>query len=347
MRATNMLRSLACLILCGALASAQSDALLSGLEKFHKGDYAHAEQDFRSALKHGPDQRARVFLALTLAATSRCSEAEPVLEEASQSSDRDVARLAALALAQCQMEASRWDDAASVLSRLKLADPADPDVLYEIARLHNRAWNDTIHQLYEKNPSSFRVNQLSGEVLSTQGQFADAATEFRKAIAKNPQALNLHFQLARALLLSSHSTENFDAALKELDAELALNPRDSVALYQQAQILLNQQQPAQAAAKLQLALDINPAFPEALIALGKLRTDEKKSDEAIALLTKAAALSPKSEAAHYCLMIAYRNAGRMKDAKRVKAELDQLQKAPEGEFNEFLKKLGEKPPEPK
>lgn len=342
-----MLRSSVCLILLGAFAFAQSDAFLKGLEKFHKGDYAHAEQDFRAALHQGPDQRATAFLALTLAATGRCNEAEPDLAEASQGRDRDVARLAGLALAQCQMEASRWDEAAGVLNRLKLADPADADVLYELARLHNRAWNDAIHQLYQKNPSSFRVNQLSGEVLSTQGQFSEAATEFRKAIAKNPQALNLHFQLARALLLSSHSTENFDAALKELDAELALNPRDSVALYQQAQILLNQQQAAAAAAKLQIALDINPAFPEALIALGKLRTDEKKNGEAIALLKKAAELSPKSEAARYCLMIAYRNAGRMADAKRVKAELDELQKAPEGEFNEFLKKLGEKPAEQK
>jgi hypothetical protein len=35
----------------------------------------------------------------------------------------------------------------------------------------------------------------------------------------------------------------------------------------------------------------------------------------------------------------------MEDARRQKVELDKLQKAPEGEFTEFLKKLGEKPPE--
>jgi hypothetical protein len=43
-------------------------------------------------------------------------------------------------------------------------------------------------------------------------------------------------------------------------------------------------------------------------------------------------------------MIAYRNAGRMADARREKAELDKLQRPPEGEFTEFLKKLGEQPP---
>ena len=43
-------------------------------------------------------------------------------------------------------------------------------------------------------------------------------------------------------------------------------------------------------------------------------------------------------------MLAYRNAGRMEDAQREKAVFDKLSKPPEGEFTEFLKKLGEKAP---
>jgi hypothetical protein len=42
-------------------------------------------------------------------------------------------------------------------------------------------------------------------------------------------------------------------------------------------------------------------------------------------------------------MLAYRNSGDAENAKREKAILDELQKPPEGEFTEFLKKLGEKP----
>ena len=42
-------------------------------------------------------------------------------------------------------------------------------------------------------------------------------------------------------------------------------------------------------------------------------------------------------------MLAYRNAGRLEDARREKAILDAIQKPPEGEFTDFLKKLGEKP----
>ena len=149
------------------------------------------------------------------------------------------------------------------------------------------------------------------------------------------------------MLMGAHTNDSLDAALKEIDAELALNPNDAVAHYQAAQIYLNQQQPGQAEASLRRSLEINPAFPEALIALGKLRLDEKKFADAIGLLQQAVRLLPKSEPAHYSLMLAYRNAGRMGDAKREKVELDRLQKPPEGEFTEFLKKLGEKPAEQK
>ena len=63
------------------------------------------------------------------------------------------------------------------------------------------------------------------------------------------------------------------------------------------------------------------------------------------LLSRAAALQPNNEAAHYGLLTAYRDSGQMDRAKEEKAILDRLQKPPEGEFSDFLKKLGEKQPE--
>lgn len=330
-------------LLCSLTAAAQSDPLLAGIEAFHKGDLATAERELRLAAK-GSDPRGAAFLSLTLAATGRCDEAVPGLKTAMKGTHADTARLAGLAFVQCRLISGPVDEAAAVLHDLKTKYPNDADVLYQSARLYMRAWNDTIYDLYQRAPASFRVNQLSGEVLETLGQFTEAAAEYRKAIAKNPKALNLHFRLGRALLMSAHSPEVLDAAMQEFQAELALNPADAVVLYQIGQILQNQQKPAPAAEKFQQALALNPNFPEVLIALGKLRADEKKNDEAIALLERAVKLSPRSESAHYSLMMAYRNAGRMPDARREKAELDRLQKAPEGEFTEFLKKLGEKPP---
>jgi tetratricopeptide (TPR) repeat protein len=109
-----------------------------------------------------------------------------------------------------------------------------------------KAWNDVVFRMYQKTPASFRVNQLSGEIFEIQGRFQDAAAEYRKAIRKNPAALNLHFRLGRALLLQSHDPANLREARKEFESELALNPSDAVAEFQVGQILQTGQNPAAA-----------------------------------------------------------------------------------------------------
>ena len=336
-----MMRVISLGLISAVAVFAQSDAITRGLEAFHRGDYVSAERE----LVKSPDPRARTFLALTMAATGRCDAAGTELAKTFESGEETLRRMSGLALVQCDLAKDRMDDAAAVVSKLKAQYPADPDVLYQSARVSMRAWNQTIHQLYEKAPSSFRVNQISAEILETQGHFSEATVEYRKAIEKNPKALNLHFRLGRALLMSSHAPEMLDGAIKEFEAELVLNPSDFVAEYQAGQVLLAQEKPDAAGPRMQRALALNPDFLEALIGLGKLRLDEKKNDEAIALLQRAVKLSPRSESAHYSLMLAYRNAGNLAAARKEKGELDQLQKAPEGEFTEFLKKLGEKPPQ--
>jgi tetratricopeptide (TPR) repeat protein len=320
----------------------QSDPLTEGLAQFHRGDYASAEKSLTAALSPRDDARARAFLALTRAATGRCALAEGELSAQFQSTtDNEVRRLAGLGLVQCRVSQSRFDDALAIAARLKSLYPSDADVLYQTARLYMRAWNDTLYEIYRKTPASFRVNQLSGEIFETQGNHTAAIAEYRKAIEKNPKALNLHFRLGRAMLMESHSPEALARALPEFEAELALNPHDAAAEYQIGQILLAQQKPDAAAPRFARAIDLNPEFPEPLIALGKLRLDAKRHAEAIGLLERAVRLLPKSEAARYSLMMAYRNAGRTGDAQREKAELEKLQKPPEGEFTDFLKKLGE------
>jgi tetratricopeptide (TPR) repeat protein len=342
MPAIKLTAAYAAFALAASLA-AQSNLLVEGLEAYNKGDYVAAERSFRKAVDQGGDARAASLLALVQASTGRCADAEPALAKPI-ASDAALGRLTALALARCRLSAGRLDEAAEILGRLRAKDPADADVLYETARLQMRAWNETIRQLYEKAPSSFRVNQLSAEILETQGQYAEAAEEYQKAIAKNPRALNLHFQLARALLNSSHAPETLDRALQEIEAELALNPYDAVATYQAARILQVREHPAEADARYEQALKLRPDFVEALCALGTLRNEQRRSAEAIPLLEKAVQLAPASEAGHYALMIAYRNSGRLNDARREKARIDELHKTPEGEFSDFLKKLGEKPP---
>ncbi len=325
------------LIPLAALLAAQTNPTADGIKAFNQGDYKTA----RNLLQRVPsDPQARLFLALTKAATGECSAAIPDLKTGFAS--RDNRRLAGLALAQCHIAAKLFSDAGPVVAQLEKDFPADADVLYVSADYHMKAWNDAIYRMYQKAPSSYRVDQLSAEVFETQGKYTEAVAEYRKAIEKNPKAIDLHYRLARALLQQSHDPAVLEQARKEFEAELILNPSDAVAEYQVAQILATEQKKPEAAVHFERAANLRPDFPEALVAVAKLRSDAKRYSDAIALLERAVKLQPRSETAHYNLMLAYRSAGRADDAQREKAELDKLQKPPEGEFTDFLKRLGDK-----
>ncbi len=314
----------------------QTGDTAQGIDAFRQGRFDEARTDLQRALRANPgDGAARAFLAMTEAANHQCSHAE---SEFVSNSDPSLARTSGLAALEC--------DPANfaLLARLEARFPADPDVLYESAKLHRKAWDRDVAALYEKAPSSYRVNQLSAEVFETEGKYGEAAAQYAKAIEKAPGALNLHYRLGRCLLLDSPTPANFEKARAEFDAELRLNPDDAISHFQIGQILTAQQKPAEAVASYEKAIALRPEFAEALIAVGKARAQNKQYEEAAALFKRAVTLQPDNEAAHYNLLLAYRNLGRTAEAATEKQNLDRLQKPPEGEFSNFLKKLGDKAP---
>jgi tetratricopeptide (TPR) repeat protein len=325
------------------LLLAQADPVVKGIAEFNRGEYAAAKRDLQPV---AGDPRAAAFLALTEAATGSCDRAIPELQRRyAARDDSNLRRLSGLALVQCYVAEKRISDAELVMAVLEKGFPSDADVLYVSANMHMRAWNDAIYRLYQKAPGSYRVNQLSAEVFEIQGKYQEAIAEYQKAIAKNPHAINLHYRLGRALLLqSSTDPATLEQARKQFEAELALNRSDAAAEYQIGQIFMLEQRRADAGPHFNRAIELRPDFPEALIAAGKLRNEAKQYQDAAQLFERAVKLQPRSEAAHYNLMLAYRNAGRVADADREKSELEKLQKPPEGEFTDFLKKLGEKAP---
>jgi tetratricopeptide (TPR) repeat protein len=146
--------------------------------------------------------------------------------------------------------------------------------------------------------------------------------------------------------MAGHGDAALDQARAEFQAELKLSPEDAACEFQLGQIAQAQNRSDEARLHYTRATTLSPDFPEALVALARLHSEAKEYGEAISLLERAVRLQPASESAHYALMIAYRNSGNMEKARAEKAIVDRLQKPPEGEFTEFLRKLGEKPPKP-
>jgi tetratricopeptide (TPR) repeat protein len=340
------IRAIATLLALPMLLAAAS-VTEQGVIAFQQGRYVEAGRLLADAVRSDPrDEHARTFLALTRAATGYCTEAMPDLTDRFQKSgNRDLARLAGLALVQCLGAQGDTAQAVTIAGQLEARYPDDADVLYEAARVHMRAFNDATHRMFDKTPASYRVNQLSGEIFETQNKFAEAAAEYRKAIEKNPRALNLHFRLGRAILLESHSPEALAKAQKEFEAELALNAEDAAAEFQIGQILDACGRRDEALGHFRKALELSPDFPEAALAVGRIQVQAKQYAEAIPLLERVVAREPRNETAHYSLMMAYRNSGQMEKARLEQEELRKLQHPPEGEFTDFLKRLGEKAPQ--
>jgi tetratricopeptide (TPR) repeat protein len=326
------MRGISCFLAASLLwgASAREE----GIAAFEAGRYSVALSKLKEAAKDSQDARARMFLALTQAAMGDCRTALPNLPATD--------RLAGLAAAKCYAAIGDEGQAFSTLEELRKRFPNDADVLYLRARLHMKAFNDATLAMFQGAPASYRVHQLSAEVLEVQNRYSEAAAEYRKAIELNPTAPDLHYRLGRAILLESHNPEALERAAAEFRAELKLSPEDAACEFQLGQIAQVAGKQAEAKPHFERAVALSPGFVQALVALAKLEPAEK----ALSLLKKAVELQPSNEGAHYALLTAYRNAGDMEKAAAEKAILDQLQKPADGEFSDFLKKLGEKPAKP-
>jgi tetratricopeptide (TPR) repeat protein len=331
------------LLAAGVIAS--NSAREDGIAAFKQGHYSVALRHLTQAARDPGDRTARVFLALAQAALGECKTALPGLTVNADSLDPVLYRLAELAAMKCYSLTNDNADAFSLLKQLEVRFPSDADVLYTAAKLHMAAFNDATFAMFERVPASYRVHELSAEIFEIENRYSDAVAEYRKAITLNPSAPELHFKLGRAILLQSHSPESLDQASAEFRAELKVSPEDSASEFQLGQIAQAQGKSADAKLRFERAVSLSPAFVQALIALGKIHLQNKQYTEAISALTRATQVQPANETAHYALLTTYRNSGQMDRAKAEKAILDRLQKPPQGEFSDFLKRLGEKHPE--
>ena len=320
----------------------------TAVREYTLGHFKAAEAAAQDALKKdSTNTEAIALLAMIRAGEGDCAGQQALLQSSWRGSGEAVIRkLAGLAAVQCAIVQEHPETGVAILEELKRAYPRDADVIYLGAKLYMKGWNTQVADMFAQTAASYRVNQLSGEIFETQGNFTEAAAEYAKAIAKNPHAINLHFRRGRVLLLASHEPAALEQARREFEAELALNADDAAAIYQLGQISDAQGNRAEAAKRFEQAAALRPDFVEVLVTLAKLRMRDHRATEAIQLLERSITLQPANETAHYNLMLAYRSAGRVSDAAKEKSILDKLQKPPGGEFSDFLKKLGEKPVQP-
>jgi len=257
------------------------------------------------------------FLDISLAEGGQCKEALPLLEkDYGRADDPHLKRFMGLDGARCTMTMQDPFDSTNWVRRLNRDFPDDPDVLYLSTRVLSDLSTLTSQHLLRVAPGSYQARQIDAEVLGLQGRNADAIAEYRQVVDAAPRLPGIHYRIGRLLLAGQPDAPTMDAARKEFEAELQLNPNDAGSEYELGEMARASRQWNEAIVHFERAAKIDPNFPEALIGLGKSRVSAGRAAEAVAPLENAVRLAPSEPVAHYQLSFAYLRLGRREEADK-------------------------------
>lgn len=291
--------------------------------------YAEASAAFRKALQLKPSLNGvEAFLGMSEARQGRAREALPLLEKGFQSPVSGQWKLeSGLLLAGVYQSNGESAKLQEVIGALERDFPNNTEVLYLAYRVHSALGARAVAALVKAAPGSARLQQITAELLETEGDFAGAVAQYRKALEIEPKLPGARRALGVALMNSANDEPNRLEAQRQFEQELSLNPGDALSEYQLGELMWIGNRPAEALKRFRRAIELQPNFPDALIAAGKALIATEKSDQAIPLLEKALSLDPSNEVAHYRLAQAFQKIGDRTRAEQELAEFRRLRSA--------------------
>ncbi|MFZ0412380.1 MAG: hypothetical protein WAL51_12750, partial [Candidatus Acidiferrales bacterium] len=140
-----------------------------------------------------PDSTTSALRGIDLAQKGHCKEALVLLRAAPRVTDKDVKRRAGLAAVKCGVALDQADAAVNALLMLNRDFPHDPQVLYVTTHAYSDLATRAAEDLANNAPKSAQAIQLNAEAYETQGKWDDAATQYRKILAQDPDTPGIHF----------------------------------------------------------------------------------------------------------------------------------------------------------
>jgi tetratricopeptide (TPR) repeat protein len=313
-----------------------------GIAEQRIGMPKEAESCFEKALQLKPSlPEVDVLLGLVRIQLGKYREAIAPLEGAFGKSDYNVAVRSAAGqrLVEIYYSLGQQEEALDMVQRLRKLAPDDPDVLYTASKVYAGLWNEAVQRLLAKSPDSYRIHQVLAEVAEAQGNYAEAAKEYRLIVKMAPELLGFHYRLGRAILESDTSPEASKDALQAFQKEIELNPRDAQAHTQIGEVYLKSHETEAAEHYLSHAVELDPADAAGRVGYAKVLLEEKRFQEAAEQLEKAVRLSPEDETIYYNLMIAYRGLGRVADAQHALENFQRLSKQKQAAHASIMSRL--------
>jgi tetratricopeptide (TPR) repeat protein len=265
-----------------------------------------------SAEKAAPIERG-----VDLASKGRCEEALPLLQKLTPAvKDKQMKYRAMIATVRCAMNRGENQTTANALFDLKREYPEDPEVLYMTSQFFLGVAESASQELATLAPNSYQTHELEAETLESQGKWADATEIYKQILEEHPKLRGIHYRLGRAALSQPELPTADEAARKEFEQELAIDPVNAAAEYWLGDIAAREGKWEEAIPHFASAAKLNANFADALLALGTTFNSAGRFAEAIQPLEQYVRRSPQALAGHYQLYIAYARTGRQKDAVR-------------------------------
>lgn len=215
------------------------------------------------------------------------------------------------AIARALFEAGDCEASLRLLSGLATRDQHSAEASYWRARCYEKLATTAYLSLFQLDPNSYRLHQLTGDLEAAKGNDGKAIEEYRVAVALKPSLPNLHYSLGHLLWKDLKVNE----ARQELEAELAVNPRHAGALNDLGNTYLLEHQPDKALPYLSRALAANPQNPEIHRDLGTAYSelgDYAKAETEF----EVAAPADRDGSVHYKLARVYQALGQKEKAAR-------------------------------
>jgi tetratricopeptide (TPR) repeat protein len=224
-----------------------------------------------------------------------------------------------LGVAHALFETGRPDRALRVLDSLPPAKADFPEVLYGRARCYKKLALATYFRLFELNPDSYRAHEVLGDLYAARGEEGKAIEEYQRALEKRPTLPNLHYQIGHL----QWKVYKVQEARREFQAELALNPNHTGALFDLGNTYLYERQPEKALQYLKRVNELDPQNPDIHQFLGMGYTQLGRYSQAESEL-KLAAATDKEGKIHYQLGRLYQALGKPAEARREFSISDEL-----------------------
>jgi tetratricopeptide (TPR) repeat protein len=281
-----------------------------GIVYFSERKYEKAANTLKNALKL--DARlpgAYVVLGMSYYLLAQPKEAVAAFDNALKLNPDDSNAL--FYRGRAQMQEGDYRAAVATLEELKGLKPDDPDVLYALGVSYLKLLAETRNRLVDVAPHSYQVWLLYAQDAEAHDDYAAAIHAYQKALSTKLDAMGAHYALGSVYA----KVGRYEEAAEEMKKELQLNPRDSLALWKLGELALRTN-PGEAKGYLQLAVELAPDLPEAVLAYGRalLRTGE--TEKAVEEFHRVVRLAPEEDTVHYLLANAYRKLGHKAEADR-------------------------------